>query len=472
MTRLLKDRLTRNRIVLEPRKGGCKMKRLYITILLVGLSVGIFGLADRAPARSYDNLAPVASAGPDQTVNEGTAVTLDGSASSDPEGSPLSYSWSWIQIPGLDVVLNQSNTANPTFVAPQVTAGGVTLTFQLIVNDGSNNSAPASVNVSVKKINHPPVADAGGNQSVKEGSTATLHGSNSYDPDGDALTFLWTQVSGPTVVLSDPNSPNPTFTAPSVAPIGTTLTFQLIVSDGLDQAFANVDVSVVNVNHPPVANAGMDQTKNEASVVTLDGTQSYDPDGDALMFAWTQVSGPTVVLSDSSSSAPSFTAPLVSVGGETLVFRLTVDDGLGGVSSDEVSVRVLHVAAPPNCALAKPVTLWPPNHKMVPVAVTGVTDPDNDQVIITILGITQDEPVNGLGDGDTSPDAAISGDKALIRSERAGMGDGRVYKINFKAENTSGQNCIGAVAVCVPHDMKPGTSCVDSGQFYNSFQQQ
>jgi hypothetical protein len=446
------------------------MKRLYITVLLVGLFIGIFGVADRAPAAMPVNQAPVADAGLGQTVNEGTAVTLNGSASFDPEGSPLSFSW--IKIAGPDVVLSESNTANPTFIAPQVTAGGATLTFQLIVRDGSIDSAPVTVNVSVKNINHPPVADAGEDHSVMEGRTAALDGSNSYDTDGDALTFLWTQVEGPTVFLSDPNSQNPTFTAPSVAPIGTKLTFQLIVSDGLDQAADNVDVSVVNMNQPPVANAGMDQTRNEASVVTLDGTQSSDPDGDALTFAWTQVSGPTVVLSDSSSSTPSFTAPLVSVGGETLVFRLTVDDGLGGVSSDEVSVRVLNVAAPPNCALAKPVTLWPPNHKMVPVAVTGVTDPDNDQVIITILGITQDEPVNGLGDGDTSPDAAISGDKALIRSERAGMGDGRVYKINFKAENILGGNCIGAVAVCVPHDMKPGTSCVDSGQFYNSFQQQ
>lgn len=72
-----------------------------------------------------------------------------------------------------------------------------------------------------------------------------------------------------------------------------------------------------------------------------------------------------------------------------------------------------------------------PNHKLVPVGIVGVTDPDNDQVTLTVTGVTQNKPVNGLGDGDTSPDAVIQGSNVLLRAERAGNGNGRVYRVTI-----------------------------------------
>jgi hypothetical protein len=104
---------------------------------------------------------------------------------------------------------------------------------------------------------------------------------------------------------------------------------------------------------------------------------------------------------------------------------------------------------------------------MVPVGIVNVSDPNNDQVSISITGVTQDEPVNGLGDGDTSPDAVLQGDKALLRAERSGTGNGRVYRVSFTANDGYGGSCAGAVTVCVPHDRRPGT-CVDDGQRYNA----
>lgn len=81
--------------------------------------------------------------------------------------------------------------------------------------------------------------------------------------------------------------------------------------------------------------------------------------------------------------------------------------------------------------------------------------------------MTQAEPVNGLGDGHTSPDAVIQGNSVLLRAERAGSGNGRVYQVTFTADDGFGGSCTGAVAVCVPHDR--GTAgCVDGGQLYDS----
>jgi hypothetical protein len=126
---------------------------------------------------------------------------------------------------------------------------------------------------------------------------------------------------------------------------------------------------------------------------------------------------------------------------------------------------------PPDCSQAAPsvATLWPPNHNMVNVSILGVTDPDGDPVTITITRITQDEPVNGLGDGDTGPDGAgIGTSTAQVRAERSGRGNGRVYCISFTADDGKGGTCDGSVKVGVPHNQGKGKVPVDDGQNYNS----
>jgi hypothetical protein len=100
----------------------------------------------RAYAAGSGAVAPIASAGPNQTVDSGALVTLDGSASSDPGGAPLTYQWT--QTAGSAVTLSSATAVKPTFTAPVVTAT-TTLTFSLVVNDGTLSSAPSSVTVSV-----------------------------------------------------------------------------------------------------------------------------------------------------------------------------------------------------------------------------------------------------------------------------------------------------------------------------------
>ena len=71
------------------------------------------------------------------------------------------------------------------------------------------------INGAVPNNNHPPIANAGPDQeNVYEGDIVSLYGSASSDPDGDPLTYSWSQISGPQVDLSDPTLPNPTFKVP------------------------------------------------------------------------------------------------------------------------------------------------------------------------------------------------------------------------------------------------------------------
>jgi hypothetical protein len=125
----------------------------------------------------------------------------------------------------------------------------------------------------------------------------------------------------------------------------------------------------------------------------------------------------------------------------------------------------------PVCDAAIPSTaeLWPANHKYEDVTITGVTDPDGDPVTVSVTSVLQDEPVIGLGDGDTCPDAVGFGSDAVgLRRERSGLGDGRVYHVRFVADDGRGGMCEGEVAVCTPHDQERGGICVDQGPGFDS----
>ena len=112
--------------------------------------------------------------------------------------------------------------------------------------------------------------------------------------------------------------------------------------------------------------------------------------------------------------------------------------------------------------------LWPPNHEMRPIVLTGATDPGGAPLTWTVTGVTQDEPPNGLGDGDTAPDAQLlSGNMLQLRAERAGAGDGRVYRIAFSVSNGRGGRCDGVAVVGVPQE-QGGAAPVDSGPVFSS----
>ncbi|HWY25579.1 MAG TPA: M36 family metallopeptidase, partial [Nevskia sp.] len=181
-----------------------------------------------------------------------------------------------------------------------------------------------------------PTANAGTAQTVKLGDTATLDGSASSDPFGGSLSYSWTQTAGPTVSLSGATTAKPSFTASAAG----AETFQLIVTDqyGKASAPASVTVTVLGV---PTANAGAEQTVQSGSAVTLDGTASTDPNGSALNYSWSQVSGPKATLTGATSAKPGFSAFYAG----TYVFQLVVTDQLGQTSAP-ATVKVVATDAP------------------------------------------------------------------------------------------------------------------------------
>ena len=192
------------------------------------------------------NSAPVANAGPDQTVETGATVTLDGSASSDSDGDALTYAWSFTSVPdGSTSSLADATSVTSTFV----TDIDGTYVVGLIVNDGEVDSERDSVSISSTTTNSPPTADAGSDQSVTTGDTVSLDGSLSSDPDGDSLTYAWVFTSipeGSEVSLSDATSAAPTF----VADLDGTYVVDLTVSDGAVESAPDT-VSIVAATPEP-----------------------------------------------------------------------------------------------------------------------------------------------------------------------------------------------------------------------------
>jgi hypothetical protein len=204
---------------------------------------------------------PVAYAGQDQTVKPNEEVLLDGTGSSDPDCGTsmlgenshcgtLSYEWerndNGLDLEGLEDSQLQDKL---TFLAP-VVEDTETLTFQLIVSDGiDGRSDPSTVDIIIQppvenEIDaEPPVANAGENQIISEGAVQ-LDGTDSYDPDGDEIwPVSWRQIAGnPSVKLSNVDTLNPTFDAPSVED-NKVLSFELVVSDGI----FNSDPSTVDI---------------------------------------------------------------------------------------------------------------------------------------------------------------------------------------------------------------------------------
>jgi hypothetical protein len=269
---------------------------------------------------------PVADAGEDQELDP-TVVTLDGSGSHDPDGDLLSYTWT--QEDGPEVTLSDLHTVSPAFLA---TKSGLYL-FELVVRGGGQNSLQAEVAVTIQNV--PPAADAGEDFEMVVGTVAVLDGSGSADPNEDPVSFSWTQTLGVPVPLEGSNNQTATFVPELQGIYG----FQLVTSDS--QLYSPPDEIWVIVNslsnRVPTADAGEDQTVTERDTVRLNGSGSFDPDGDTLSYAWSQVDGPeSVVLEGAATMQAQFETSEPGI----YEFQLLVHDGEVASGPNSVMVTV------------------------------------------------------------------------------------------------------------------------------------
>ncbi len=170
---------------------------------------------------------------------------------------------------------NDGSAVTFNFTAKTVTSVQLTITS---VSASTQNVGLAEIQVygSTGGTSQPPVANAGSAQTVSVSSTVLLDGSGSSDPNNSSLTYKWTQTAGPTVTLSSSTAVQPSFTAPTSP---TTLTFQLVVNNGLTNS--SPATVTITVNSPNLAlsatatassqNTSTNQTANKAIDGVIDG---------------------------------------------------------------------------------------------------------------------------------------------------------------------------------------------------------
>jgi hypothetical protein len=243
------------------------------------------------------NQAPVANAGSDQSVYVGSAVTLDGSGSTDVDGDPLTYHWAFTTKPaGSSVTLSNAIAVNPTFTVDKPGSYVVSL----VVNDGFVDSSNTAT-VTISTINVAPVT-RDDTYFVDEDTTLTVAVPgvlvNDTDPDGDPLIAVL--ASGPSNGLLSFNAggsftytPSPNFSGSD--------TFMYKANDGSSNSnLAVVTITVRQVNDVPVASTDGPYLGVTGIPVTMDASSASDVEGASLIFQWNFGDGSTLVTTQPS----------------------------------------------------------------------------------------------------------------------------------------------------------------------------
>jgi len=326
-------------------------------------------------------IAPIANVGSDISTNENTIVTLDGSDSSDSDGSIVEYRWT--QSSGSqNVVISNDDQAIATFTAPDVNSD-IQLVFELTVTDDDGISSIDYKNVTVLKVNQQPIANAPASLDATGNELVTMDGSSSIDSDGTIASYAWTQTSGTGVVITNANQPIASFTAPNVdAQLG--FQFTVIDNDGAANSRSLIvnttrEAPVIVENQAPVANAGSDQTIDEKTLISLNGNASNDPDGTIVSYSWVQISGGNVAISNANQAVASITGPDVETD-TPLTFQLTVTDNEGASSSDTTVLLIQDVPEPNRAPTAVTANNFSANEN-AQVTLDGSASNDSDGTI-------------------------------------------------------------------------------------------
>ncbi len=316
-------------------------------LLLVGVVLAIgCQESDVALIEKVGNNSPVANAGDNITQDSDSPVTLNGAGSYDPDGDDLVFHWKFDTAPSGSVFATDSwtlvnnNTVEPTTSFMPDAPG--TYVVGLWVED--NYGAYSATDYVIVTINDgvAPVADAGPELSGAVGDRITLDGTRSYDPHSRPLTYQWTFASTPSTstltAVDDPSGDVTTF----VPDVGGVYVAALVVNNGVSSSAPDTAIVRITSDVPtaPTATVGDPIETEDCTAVPIDGSGSFDPNGEPLEYKWSLVSAPA----QSQASDASFDDPTAAtttfypdVAGDYML-GLTVYDG---TTWSDVAIQVL-----------------------------------------------------------------------------------------------------------------------------------
>ncbi|MCL2325358.1 MAG: FG-GAP-like repeat-containing protein [Proteobacteria bacterium] len=220
------------------------------------------------------NVPPVIVLDYPSSVKHLEFVTIDASASYDPDSDPITFKWTVLVG---DILLDTETVGMASFVAPE--ADGYVRVL-LAVSDDKGNEATETINIAVSDSgNHLPVIVLNGRYQVWAGHSVTLDASLTTDPDGDPLAFAWSSATADTALLSTLTESKTVFTAPNDAEVGAEFGYKLTVSDGHFSVDADTVIEIVSSDTlpAPVVTWPLNQS-TVLSPLLIQGTALVDAD--------------------------------------------------------------------------------------------------------------------------------------------------------------------------------------------------
>lgn len=345
------------------------------------------------------NKAPVAIAGDNRSVCQGTEVAFDGSGSIGEEGENLKYEWDF----------GDGTTESGPKVVHTYQTGG-TYKAVLTVNDLEYTKCSTSTDSIIISVNSKPSAIFSGVNVACTGAEVSFDASESSDPDGDDLTYTWDFGDGTEAQAG--TSVTHTFNTGGIYSV------RLSVDDDKGTV-CSTDMAAINIsiNTPPSAVLQGANVACTGDAVSFDASGSSDADGDSLTYTWDFGDGSDI------QSGPNVTH--VYNNGGVYSIRLTVNDNKGTVCSTDMAATNISVNTPPSAVLNGARTACTGDE--ISFDTSGSNDPDGDD-----LSYTWD-----FGDGTDTQ----SGSSATHAYSKGG-----VYTIKLITNDNKGTACSTDVA--------------------------
>ncbi len=275
------------------------------------------------------NQAPVANAGGNRFLTLPTNfISLTGIAS-DPDGTVVAVQWTKEQGPTATITGETDLTVDITDLVEGE------YVFRFTVTDNQGATASAFVSVLVSSGNIPPIVSVNNNQNVFLPTSTLLIEATGTDPDGTITDYLWTIVSGASIVLVNETTPSVTV---NNLTLGTFVVRITVTDNNGATSFEDVTITVLpeSTNQIPSVSAGSDQIIFLPTNSTNFTANAQDPDGTISSIVWIQLSGPVATLINETNTTVTVTNLLAGLS----TFRVTVTDNDGATNFDDVSIQV------------------------------------------------------------------------------------------------------------------------------------